>query len=281
MSLSSGMDMRMEQRQDQYLMCLLPLLGVSLSNLSRVRKEVEKMTPEELNAFGTLSRGGKGGNAFYDHHLIDVLGEMNAFEIREPDVRVVKDGDTVAFEYTCSAEYEEYKPTLIDTESFIRNPFTLLRNINWVIGTTKKMYDRVLKRQRNYLSTNNVSLLESCTQETIANDIAVSPSTASRLLKGKSIRSLDGYIMPLSSLILNQQKINQLRVYEIMGNWLRNGTYSFSDDDAVREIYTATGGEKGGIRLARRTVSKYRKSIEGYLLKKSGDNPDEIEERHD
>ena len=73
MSLSMGPSLRMEQKLKMgfptQIMCLLPLLNISLSNLSSIRNEVAKMTPDELKIFETLSRGGSGAKAFFDTNL--------------------------------------------------------------------------------------------------------------------------------------------------------------------------------------------------------------------
>ena len=262
MSMSMRPLFRQEQRQELYLpmhiMCMVPLFDISLSNLSSIRDEVEKMTPEELKLFGTLSRGGSGAKAFYDSNLTSILTDMGAYEIREPDVRVIKKDDSVVFEYNSPTDFEKYKPTLVDTDSFIRNPLKILRDINWVIETSKKMYDNILEHQRDYLSTNDTARLRPLSQKDVGDLLDIHHTTASRLLCGKSLRAIEGTIMPLASLCVSQEHIDKLRVYQVISDMLIHGQYPSSDDVAVREIYRRTGGEKGGINLARRTVSKYR-----------------------
>ncbi|MEK6871635.1 MAG: hypothetical protein AABX16_01910 [Nanoarchaeota archaeon] len=261
------MEQKLKMGFPTQIMCLLPLLNISLSNLSSIRNEVAKMTPDELKIFETLSRGGSGAKAFFDTNLTNVLTEMGAYEIREPDVAVVNRDNSIVFEYNCSTDFETYKPTLVNTDSFIRNPLKVLRDINWVIGTSKKMYNTVLEHQRDYLSTNDSTRLRALSQSDIAPVLEIHYTNVSRLLVGKSLRAIDGTIMSLASLCVSQEHIDKLRVYPIIQDMLVKGEYPSSDDIAVREIYQRTGGEAGGIKLARRTVSKYRTFLVNHATK--------------
>ncbi|MBS3093427.1 hypothetical protein J4456_02495 [Candidatus Pacearchaeota archaeon] len=243
---------------------MLPLYDISLTNLSKIKKEIERMTQEELTAYGfTPSRSGNNHKAFYDRNLESLLKELDAYEIKDPDVKVVSDENVISFVYSCDMQTEEYKPTLVKTGSFVRDAARILKDINWAMSTSKKMYEYILEKQKGYLATNDVSQLQSLTQETVGEALHLSNTTISRLMNGKSIRSLDGCIMPLASLIINQDKINKLRIYEMIAPLIGQNIYTYSDKEAVNFIFESTG-----IKIAERTVRKYRHELESRKLSK-------------
>ena len=230
------------------IFCLIPLFDLTLGGLKRLKEYVKSLSPEEVEAIGSISSGGSGKKAFHNVSLENLLEELGASEINNPDVKLrMVDGE--------------------EKQGLIRNSKTLLRNICWVASAVRDVYDIVLNHQREYLTTNDPSNLQPLKFENIANKMGVSISTVSRLMKGKFVRSLDGQIMPLKSLVLQEDTINRLRAYEKIGSMIKDGSYP-GDNEALKQIYERTGGDdNAGVHLARRTLTKYRELIEEKMFK--------------
>ncbi|MBS3076021.1 hypothetical protein J4429_06225 [Candidatus Pacearchaeota archaeon] len=250
------------------IFCLIPLFDLTLGGLKRLKEYVKSLSPEEVEAIGSISSGGSGKKAFHNVSLENLLEELGASEINNPDVKLrMVDGELV-YEYESDKLGEDFAPSdNEEKQGLIRNSKTLLRNICWVDSAVRDVYDIVLNHQREYLTTNDPSNLQPLKFENIANKMGVSISTVSRLMKGKFVRSLDGQIMPLKSLVLQEDTINRLRAYEKIGSMIKDGSYP-GDNEALKQIYERTGGDdNAGVHLARRTLTKYRELIEEKMFK--------------
>jgi hypothetical protein len=262
---------------------MVPLFQLNLTGLKGFKDYLESLTAEEIEALGTISRNGSGRKAFNDVKLETLLEAGGFTETNDPDVSLkLKDGD-LEFDYVNDAGKTQFAPGDPDSnQGLIRNSTYYIRNVEWVSFALRQAYDIILSYQRDYLAQGKVELLKPITQREVANQMSISDTTLCRLINGKTFRALDGTIMPISSLVLQEEDINRLRACEVMSKMMRDGTYPSSDEAAIEEIYSRTGGEENGVRLARRTITKYRQIIETYVSKKQrtkleGEDPENTE----
>ena len=271
--MSLGLTMSLRQVQlmtlpQIHLMCMIPLFELNLVGLRHLQDYIERLTPDEVEALGSVAIRGNGKKAFHDVKLETLLGESGASDIsKDPDVSLRLNYGELNFDYSTDRIGDGFFPADPENEdSLIRNSKYILRNLRWVDGAMREVYNIVLNHQKEYLLTNNPEKLKPLTQEGIAEQMGISGTTVSRLMKGKTVRSLDGHIMPLNSLVLQQDEINRLRAYEVLATEIKNGTYT-TDEEAVKLVYERTGAENNGILLARRTIAKYRQEIEEQMCK--------------
>jgi RNA polymerase sigma-54 factor len=95
--------------------------------------------------------------------------------------------------------------------------------------------------------------LKPMTRAEIADQVGVHESTISRAVANKSVALPDGRIIPLAKFFDRSLSVRD-RIKEI----IRNETDPLTDDKIVVIL------KKDGVKIARRTVAKYR-SIEGIL----------------
>lgn len=252
-----------------HVMCMIPLFELNLAGLKHLKDYVERLSPEEVEALGSEVIRGDGKKAFHDVKLETLISESGVLDVsKDPDVSLRLENGELKLDYASERFGDEF--TQADTENedcLIRNSKYMLRNLRWVDSAMREAYEIILNHQKEYLLTSEADKLKPFTQEDVANEMGIHYSTVSRLIKKKTIRNLDGDIMHLNSLIMNQDRINKLRVYEVLAPALKDGTYPHDDDKGVFFVYEKTGGENNGIMLARRTVTKYRQELEEQMCK--------------
>ena len=258
------LQLQLQNNMQMHLICMLPLFDLTLQGLNTLREYLGNLTPEEVEAIGSASGNGNGKKAFHDYALESLIEETGARNFRGPDLKVnLSNEGQLSLEYLTDADYEKFQPSFSDEDSLIRESKTLLRNISWVGSATKEVYSRVLNHQADYLRTGNCRDLKVLTQADLAGKMNISDSTVSRLVQDKTIIAPDGYLMPLQSMFIRGEEYrNKLKFYEIFGPMLKKGTYPNSDENAMIMFEAMTG-----IRLARRTISKYRSDMEDYMNK--------------
>jgi RNA polymerase sigma-54 factor len=119
-------------------------------------------------------------------------------------------------------------------------------------NTMRRLMEMLVSIQREFILEGD-RFLKPMTRAKIAEAIGVHESTISRAVAHKSIELPDGRIVPLSRFFDRSLSVRD-RIKEI----IQNETKPLTDDEISRML------KKEGIKVARRTVAKYR-SIEGIL----------------
>jgi len=116
----------------------------------------------------------------------------------------------------------------------------------------RKLMELLVSQQRDFI-LEGARHLEPMTRAHVAEEIGVHESTISRAVAHKSVALPDGRIIPLAKFFDRSLSIRD-RIKEIV----RNEAKPLTDD----QIASVLGDE--GVKIARRTVAKYR-AIEGIL----------------
>jgi RNA polymerase sigma-54 factor len=119
-------------------------------------------------------------------------------------------------------------------------------------NTMRKLMELLVSQQRDFI-LEGARHLEPMTRAYVAEEIGVHESTISRAVAHKSVALPDGRIIPLAKFFDRSLSIRD-RIKEIV----RNEAKPLTDD----QIASVLGDE--GVKIARRTVAKYR-AIEGIL----------------
>jgi RNA polymerase sigma-54 factor len=119
-------------------------------------------------------------------------------------------------------------------------------------NTMRKLMELLVSQQRDFI-LEGARHLEPMTRAHVAEEIGVHESTISRAVAHKSVALPDGRIIPLAKFFDRSLSIRD-RIKEIV----RNEAKPLTDD----QIASVLGDE--GVKIARRTVAKYR-AIEGIL----------------
>lgn len=156
-----------------------------------------------------------------------------------------------------------------EERSTIQNLKSKLTSALWFINAIKQREDNMLKivrvivrRQREYFLTGDASYLKPIILKNIADEVGLDISTISRVTCNKYIDTPFGYIL-LKNLftegIVNEEgvsisnKVVQIRLKEIIES--ENKLNPYNDQHLVRLL------EEHGIKIARRTVAKYRELL--------------------
>lgn len=136
------------------------------------------------------------------------------------------------------------------------------KNAMMIMNAIKNRYDTLIKIANYIVEKQKIFLLKlegnkSTLKITdIANDLFLSPSTVSRTIKDKYIRTKKGAISLKSLICLNSDKIIAMKIIEeCINNEDKEKPYS---DEMIKKILN-----REGIEIKRRTVTKYRKEM-GY-----------------
>jgi RNA polymerase sigma-54 factor len=119
-------------------------------------------------------------------------------------------------------------------------------------NTMRKLMQLLVSQQGKFI-LQGPRYLKPMTRAEIADQVGVHESTISRAVANKSVALPDGRIIPLSKFFDRSLSVRD-RIKEI----IRNETDPLTDDQIVVLL------KKDGVKIARRTVAKYR-SIEGIL----------------
>jgi RNA polymerase sigma-54 factor len=119
-------------------------------------------------------------------------------------------------------------------------------------NTMRRLMQLLVSQQEQFI-LNGPRFLKPMTRAEIADQIGVHESTISRAVANKSVALPDGRIIPLAKFFDRSLSVRD-RIKEI----IRNESDPLTDDQIVAIL------KKDGVKIARRTVAKYR-SIEGIL----------------
>ena len=127
--------------------------------------------------------------------------------------------------------------------------------------TLLRVANQMITQQQTYFTTHQKSL-KPLTQQTIADDLNLHVSTVSRAIKDKTIQTPDG-IIKLNSLLAGRLPANKDNYHSnqsvklIISELIKNepSQTPLSDSKIVKKL------KKRGIRIARRTVNKYREQL--------------------
>ncbi|HLF37447.1 MAG TPA: hypothetical protein VI520_05900 [Anaerolineales bacterium] len=119
-------------------------------------------------------------------------------------------------------------------------------------NTMRKLMEEIVGKQREFILEGDRKLLP-MTRAELATRIGVHESTVSRAVANKGIALPDGRIIPLARFFDRSLSVRD-RIKELIGQELKPLT-----DDEIAAVLI-----QDGVRIARRTVAKYR-SIEGIL----------------
>ena len=228
-------------------------LGVTIDKITEAAESIAKLDPKPGSE---LSEG--------NNHFIS------------PDVTVIKDAD----EYLISINDETiprlrisntYKDIIsggnatTDTKEYIRDKIHagkfLIRCIEQRQETIRKISEEIVKRQRDFLEY-GVAHLHPMNMAQVAEVVGVHETTVSRAIAGKYIATPRGvfemkYFFKPGYETNDGESLSNTSVKQAVSDLVKNEDHTkpYSDDKIVKKLH------EQGIKLARRTVAKYRDEL--------------------
>ena len=228
-------------------------LGVTIDKITEAAESIAKLDPKPGSE---LSEG--------NNHFIS------------PDVTVIKDAD----EYLISINDETiprlrisntYKDIIsggnatTDTKEYIRDKIHagkfLIRCIEQRQETIRKISEENVKRQRDFLD-HGVAHLHPMNMAQVAEVVGVHETTVSRAIAGKYIATPRGvfemkYFFKPGYETSDGESLSNTSVKQAVSDLVKNEDHTkpYSDDKIVKKLH------EQGIKLARRTVAKYRDEL--------------------
>ena len=228
-------------------------LGVTIDKITEAAESIAKLDPKPGSE---LSEG--------NNHFIS------------PDVTVIKDAD----EYLISINDETiprlrisntYKDIIsggnatTDTKEYIRDKIHagkfLIRCIEQRQETIRKISEEIVKRQRDFLD-HGVAHLHPMNMAQVAEVVGVHETTVSRAIAGKYISTPRGvfemkYFFKPGYETSDGESLSNTSVKQAVSDLVKNEDHTkpYSDDKIVKKLH------EQGIKLARRTVAKYRDEL--------------------
>ena len=228
-------------------------LGVTIDKITEAAESIAKLDPKPGSE---LSEG--------NNHFIS------------PDVTVIKDVD----EYLISINDETiprlrisntYKDIIsggnatTDTKEYIRDKIHagkfLIRCIEQRQETIRKISEEIVKRQRDFLEY-GVAHLHPMNMAQVAEVVGVHETTVSRAIAGKYIATPRGvfemkYFFKPGYETSDGESLSNTSVKQAVSDLVKNEDHTkpYSDDKIVKKLH------EQGIKLARRTVAKYRDEL--------------------
>ena len=133
----------------------------------------------------------------------------------------------------------------------------LIRSINKRNETIQRVGTLICQKQIKFLSSESIQLNPLSNIE-LANDLKVSPSTISRILRSKYIQTPNGIVLMkslLSASVSRTKKVTPMQLMEEIQQIILNSKTSLSDQKITNILNLR------GFSLARRTIAKYRMKI--------------------
>ncbi len=228
-------------------------LGVTIDKITEAAESIAKLDPKPGSE---LSEG--------NNHFIS------------PDVTVIKDAD----EYLININDETiprlrisntYKDIIAegnattDTKEYIRDKIHagkfLIRCIEQRQETIRKISEEIVKRQRDFLD-HGVAHLHPMNMAQVAEVVGVHETTVSRAIAGKYIATPRGvfemkYFFKPGYETSDGESLSNTSVKQAVSDLVKNEDHTkpYSDDKIVKKLH------EQGIKLARRTVAKYRDEL--------------------
>jgi RNA polymerase sigma-54 factor len=128
----------------------------------------------------------------------------------------------------------------------------LIKCIQQRNNTMRQLMEKIVSVQKSFIIHGDTEL-ESLTRAEIAQELGVHESTISRAVANKTVQLPNKKIIPMSTFF-----DRSLSVRAIMRNIIENENHAMNDTEVRKSL------EKQGIKIARRTVAKYR-AMEGIL----------------
>ena len=133
----------------------------------------------------------------------------------------------------------------------------LIRSINKRNETIQRVGTLICQKQIKFLSSESIQLNPLSNIE-LANDLKVSPSTISRILRSKYIQTPNGIVLMkslLSASVSKTKKVTPMKLMEEIQQIILNSATSLSDQKITNILNLR------GFSLARRTIAKYRMKL--------------------
>ena len=133
----------------------------------------------------------------------------------------------------------------------------LIRSINKRNETIQRVGTLICQKQIKFLSSESIQLNPLSNIE-LANDLKVSPSTISRILRSKYIQTPNGIVLMkslLSASVSKTKKVTPMQLMEEIQQIILNSKTSLSDQKITNILNLR------GFSLARRTIAKYRMKL--------------------
>ena len=133
----------------------------------------------------------------------------------------------------------------------------LIRSINKRNETIQRVGTLICQKQIKFLSSESIQLNPLSNIE-LANDLEVSPSTISRILRSKYIQTPNGIVLMkslLSASVSRTKKVTPMQLMEEIQQIILNSKTSLSDQKITNILNLR------GFSLARRTIAKYRMKL--------------------
>jgi RNA polymerase sigma-54 factor len=133
----------------------------------------------------------------------------------------------------------------------------LIRSINKRNETIQRVGTLICQKQIKFLSSESIQLNPLSNIE-LANDLKVSPSTISRILRSKYIQTPNGIVLMkslLSASVSKTKKVTSMHLMEEIQQIILNSKTSLSDQKITNILNLR------GFSLARRTIAKYRMKL--------------------
>lgn len=146
----------------------------------------------------------------------------------------------------------------------IKDISTLFRKLDMINQRTTTLYRVLLsikKTQHDFFISGNPGDIRPLSQLSVARNLHINPSTISRTIAGKSIICPWGEEKALKEFFLREKERNKILILQIIKEERKNIkegtlTHPLSDDGIRKKLKNISG-----IRVARRTVAKYRKEL--------------------
>jgi len=139
--------------------------------------------------------------------------------------------------------------------------FRKLDMINQRTTTLYRILSFIKEKQRNFLLSGDSQDMVPLTQREVAKSIGVDPSTVSRVIAGKSIITPWGSERALKDFFIKKKEKIKANILDILKNEIKKfdkekHSISLTDEKIKEELERIFG-----VRISRRTVSKYRKEL--------------------
>ncbi len=228
-------------------------LGISEENFVAIDRIIKKQNPRPGNIINNTKN--------YDYIIPDIQitkGDSDWIiknnKVVSPDIKINKNYTDIDEKNLSDADKKYVKEKLQEAKLFIRN-------ISYRNDTLLSLSKRIFEKQRKFFDHGIENLIPMNLKE-IATDLGVHESTVSRLTNGKYVETPYGIFelkFFFSSSIKNEDGKNfssksiKEKIKKIVSSENKKSPFS---DNKIKDILKSEG-----IDLARRTVSKYRESL--------------------
>ncbi len=231
-------------------------LGIELDEVKEIFDIIHKLSPKPYSQ----------DNDDYNGYIVPdlIVKKINGkYEVYMNEKYI----PTLTINKTYSEMYRNRKNTLDkNTKEYLLNNFNkakwFIDAINSRRETMIKITEAIIKRQTEFFD-NNGENIKPVFEKDIAEDIKMDTSTISRAVKGKYLQT-DFGIYELRSFFSNSVSKNdgsEVSTIEVR-NKIRDIIEKENKENPLTDLEISAELSKSGINIARRTVAKYRESID-------------------